>query len=98
MADWTDFAVDGLQAAERPFDPREISIGLNRLLGIKLLGRHRRANSAPVRYERSGKATPWRNGNHECALNMRLGSGCRHAAVKGSRLQLHSNAHRNEVA
>ena len=44
MADGTDIEVDGLEASEGAFDPREILVGLNGFFGIKLRGRHGRAD------------------------------------------------------
>jgi len=40
MPDRPDVQIDALQGSERPFDVREILVGLNRLCGVQMLGRH----------------------------------------------------------
>src|SRR6202043_28981 len=40
MPDRPDFQIDALQGPERPFDAREVLVGLNRFCGVQMLDRH----------------------------------------------------------
>src|SRR3954449_7496289 len=40
VTDRSDLEIDGLQAAEGACDPREVLVGLHRLVGVEMLCRH----------------------------------------------------------
>src|SRR5882757_7160982 len=44
MADRSDFKINGLQASESAFDPRQVLVGLDRFVRIEILARHAGAN------------------------------------------------------
>src|SRR5260221_10709276 len=44
MTDRSDFKINGLQASESAFDPRQVLVGLDRFFRIEILARHAGAN------------------------------------------------------